>query len=72
MMASSLEESDRKLSSQDEFIWECQTNDDPWNAKQTAKWTPYSDIISSTIEEAYKHGSKEICVDDNYLIHLRH
>jgi hypothetical protein len=72
MMASSLKESDRKLSCQDEFIWECQTNDDPWDPKQTAEWTPYSDTKSSTIEEAYKHGSKEICVDENYVIDLRH
>ncbi|CAF5144981.1 unnamed protein product, partial [Rotaria sp. Silwood1] len=34
--------------------------------------TPYSNAISSDIEEAYKRGLKQIFVDENYRIDLKH
>ncbi|CAF3324011.1 unnamed protein product [Rotaria sp. Silwood2] len=71
-MASSIKELNSKSSLQNEFIWEYKRNIDPWDATQTAKWTPYSNAISSDIEEAYKRGFKQVFVGENYLIDLKH
>jgi hypothetical protein len=65
-----VEGSNWKSSLQDEFIWECQTNADPWDETQTPEWTPYSNAKSSAIEKAYKNKSKEILIDENYRIDL--
>ncbi|CAF1235793.1 unnamed protein product [Rotaria sordida] len=47
-------------------------NIDPWDATQTVEWTPYSNAISSDIEEAYKCGFKQIFVDGHCRIDLKH
>jgi hypothetical protein len=60
-MASSLE---------DEFVWEYQTNDDPWDETQTPKWTSYPNDKSSIIEKAYQNKLREILIDQNYRIDL--
>ncbi len=59
------------LSIHDEFIWECQTNDDPWDTTQITEWTPYSYDKSLAIEEAYKNKFREIVIDENYPIDLK-
>ncbi|CAF3945760.1 unnamed protein product [Rotaria sordida] len=71
-MASSVRELNSKSSLRNEFIWECQRNIDPWDATQTVEWTPYSNAISSDIEEAYKCGFKQIFVDGHCRIDLKH
>jgi len=47
-------------------------NVDPWNTTQTADWMPYSNVISSAIEEAYKRQFREIFIDENYRIDLKY
>ena len=71
-MASSIEEPDWELSPQGKFIWKWQTNDNPWDTTQIPQWTPYSDAISSSIEDAYNQQLEHILINENYRIDFKY
>ncbi|CAF4246281.1 unnamed protein product, partial [Rotaria magnacalcarata] len=41
-------------------IWSWQSNQEPWNEKQNKKWTRYSDLENTIIEEAYQNGEGQV------------
>jgi hypothetical protein len=53
---------------ENEFIWVCQTNEDPWNVTQPAEWTPYPPEISSALEKAFKTGADHTYIGELYRI----
>jgi hypothetical protein len=52
-----------EASAPNEFIWVCQANDE---------WTPFPDAKSSIIENAFRHGLREIFIDGIYRIDLNY
>ena len=66
-----VDESTCKMSWQDEFIWEYETNIDGAETTHTTIWKPYSTMISASIEDAYKRDLSEIDLDEDYRIDLK-
>lgn len=63
-----------ETSLRDEFIWVRQMKTDLLNEDeaQQIEWTPYSDVTSSIIENAYQCDDDEIVIDQIYRIDLKH
>ena len=70
-MTSLADESNFESPLEDEFVWEYQTIIDGENGTKTIHWTPYSNVVSAAIEEAYKNGLPEILINSNDCIDLK-
>jgi hypothetical protein len=46
------------------------SNKDPFDPKQSEKWSAYSSAISANIEMAYKFHASQIYINQNYMINL--
>jgi hypothetical protein len=57
--------------SENEIVWEYQTNRDPWDNAQTSEWTPYPAGISSVVEQAFQSGTDQATIGDLYSIDFR-
>ena len=52
-------------------IWSCQTNTNPYDLNESAKWTDYPKDISKAIELAYQNNIAEIIIRTGYRIDLK-
>lgn len=51
--------------------WMWKSNNDPFDCKQSGKWSVYSAAISANIELAYKCHAPEIYIDEHYKIDFK-
>ncbi|CAF1158255.1 unnamed protein product [Didymodactylos carnosus] len=56
---------------QQRIEWMWKSNADPWSSSEKEQWTPYIDVESIIIEEAFQNKASEVLLDD-YHINLRH
>ncbi|CAF1547500.1 unnamed protein product [Adineta ricciae] len=48
--------------------WEWKSNDNVWSFEESEKWTPYCDIDSAIIEEAFQEKLPEAILDDYHIV----
>ena len=55
----------------DYVTWMWKSNNDPFDSQQSEEWTPYPPAISSSIEQAYRRYTPQICINEDYMIDLK-